>query len=346
MRIIKFFIYGFIPVLFLLNACTRSNADDTFNNRAIPVKVSLVKPVNGDMPINYSGTIQESEALPLSFKVVGSVTKVHVSEGDIVKKGQLLAEIDNTTYKSTYDISQATLKQAQDAYNRLKPMYEKGNLPEIKFVEVQTGLQQAKATAVISEQNIRDCKLYSPINGIVGKRDIEPGMNALPNLTSITIIQISKVYANISVSESEISKIEKGQTAVVQVGALNKKIFSGKVEKIGVIADPLGHTYKVKVLIENDAQEIKPGMICEVALRNKQEKQAIFIPNEAVLVDEFGKNFVFTVNGEKAYKKYIQLGTLLRDGVEIKSGLMENELIVSSGQQKLVDNASVKVLNN
>lgn len=328
------------------NACGDSSGkNQKLNELPVKVEVEQVKPVAGSELLAYSGTIEESETIPLSFSVVGSVARVLVSEGDVVKKGQLLAVLNDETYKNAYEMSLASLKQAEDAYNRLLPMYKNGNLPEIKLVEVETGLQQAKSAAAIAKKNVDDCNLYSPVEGIVGKRSVEPGMSALPNLASITIVKIGKVFARVPVSESEISSIKIGDKAKIKIGALNYSEFTGTVEEIGVMADPIAHTYKIKIGIVNKNWQIKPGMICNVTIKKNNPVKGLFAPSRAVLVDEQGRNFVYVVTNNKAVRKYVKTGKLLLNGIEITEGLNDGDLIVVAGQQKLVNNSSVHIVN-
>jgi RND family efflux transporter MFP subunit len=333
-----------ISIILIFTGCSKEAENISLNNTVVDVKVEQVKNITGSEEIAYSGTIEESESIPLSFSVVGSVSRVLVSEGDFVKKGQLLAELNDETYNNAYEMSSALQKQAEDAYNRLLPMYKNGNLPEIKFVEVETGLQQANAATSIAKKNIDDCRLYSPVDGIVGRRSIEPGMSAIPNLTSISIVKIDKVFARVPVSENEISSVKKGQEAKIMIAALNNAGFRGSVEQIGVLADPLAHTYKIKIGIENKDLQIKPGMICNVYMDKYNETSGLFVPGRAVLVDENGKCFVFAVNREKAVRKYVKTGKLLKNGVEITGGLNDGKRIVVTGQQKLVDNSSIRIV--
>jgi len=187
-------VLALITLLGLLAGCSKNEPQEKLPVNVVAQKVSAT----GDQQmIAYSGTIEESNTTALSFSVVGTVACVLVSEGDYVQKGQLLAVLNDETYKNAYEMSLASQKQAEDAYKRLLPMYKNGNLPEIKLVEVETGLQQAKAATLISKKSVDDCKLYSPVNGIIGKRSIEPGMSALPNLTSISVVEIVKVFAKV-----------------------------------------------------------------------------------------------------------------------------------------------------
>ena len=215
--------------------CSDTTAQKTLNNTAVDVEVESVNIIGRYEEISYSGTIEESESIALSFAVVGQVSRVLVSDGDVVHEGQLLAEVDDKSYRNAYEMALATLEQAEDAHRRLLPMYKNGNLPEIKYVEIQTGLQKAKAAVAIAEKTLDDCRLISPVNGVVGRRAMDPGMSTLPNLVSIDVVIIEKVYANVSISENEISSICIGQNAVMNIGALGYEEHKGVVENISLV---------------------------------------------------------------------------------------------------------------
>ncbi len=312
----------------------------------IRVEAARVQTAGSQQSFAYSGTIEASESIPLSFATVGNVAAVLVAEGDAVHKGQLLAALNDESSRNAYEMALATQKQAEDAYNRLLPMYKSGNLAEIKWVEMETNLQKARSAAAISKKNLDDCKLHAPVSGIVGKRAIEPGMAAMPNLASITIVKIAKVFARISVSENEISRLRKGQMTRVTIGALQGQAFNGAVEEIGVVADALAHAYKVRISVQNPSGLIKPGMICSVSIEDEQPRRSLVVPGPAVLVDEMGRRFVYVVQDEnRAVRRQVQTGALLQNGIEIVSGLSSDEWVVSAGQHKLVDNASVLIIN-
>jgi len=295
----------------------------------------------------YSGTLEESETIPLTFAVVGTVARVHVSEGDVIHKGQPLASLNDESFRSLYEMALATRKQAEDAFARLEPMYRNGNLPEVKFIEIQTDVQKARSSALIARKNLDDCTLLSPVDGIVGKRSIEPGMTTIPNVTSLTIVKFHKVYARVSVSENEISLIRKGQKATVAIAALNNRTFDGTVDEIGVLADPLAHTYRIRIGIPNKDLAIKPGMICTVRIPHEATARGVTVPGAAVLVDEAGRHFVYIIDstGSTAARRFVKPQALVNDGIALTDGLRSGELVVISGQHKLVDSAAVRVVN-
>jgi len=300
--------------LVLLGSCTLINANASSASKELTTGANIISktPTNVEVKeirlreyiheLAYCGTIEESETIPLCFSVLGIVSKVLVSEGEKVKTGQLLATLDNANYKNMYDMAAAKEKQAEDAYSRLRRMYKNGSLPEIKMIEVETGLQEARSAAAIAMKNLKSCDLYATADGLIGRRAIEPGTGITSSLASLTIVKIDKLYTRVPVPENEIALIEKGQKAFISIPALdfaadgNKR--AGVVEVIGVIADPLAHTYRVKIIISNDDGKIRPGMVARVTISQSAKSRGassklLLVPNNAVLVDETGENFIF-----------------------------------------------------
>jgi len=345
----KLYTAGIVLVLAMLVFCgcgDKAGANEQNEQTPVSVEVIEVSKPDSRQLITYSGTIEESETVPLSFQTPGNITKVMIKEGDFVKRGQALAVINSENYRSSYDMALASLKQAEDAYKRLQPMYKNGNLPEIKMIEVETSLQQAKSAVAIAKKNIDDCTLKSPIDGYVGKKNIDPGMGVMPGIAAINIVKIEKVYARIPVPENEIASIKKGERANVKIGALNGLEVSGIVEEIGVMADPLAHSYKIKIAIINKDKKLKPGMICNVVLPNSIKSDELVVPNKSVLMDNKGSNFVYVINANnKAEKRMVQVGGLLNSGIIINSGLASSEKVVISGQNKIVENSLVNIIN-
>jgi len=339
-------VLGLALALCVLFSGCRTERETRTATGPVNVIVRKVAPADTGREFAYSGTIVESESIAQSFSVTGTVTRVHVNEGDVVAKGQLLAELDDTSYRENYEMARAGERQAEDAFNRLSRMYKNGSLPEVKYVEVETGLARARSAAAVARKNVDDCRLVATASGYVGKRSVDPGMVALPNLASITIVQIESVIARVPVPENDIVLVHKGDRAEVRIGALGSREFEGKVEDIGVVADPLAHAYKVRISVPNPARAIRPGMVCTAVIKGLERSSGLVIPNEAVLVDETGRTYVYCLDpaGTKASLRYVRLGELLQNGVRVTEGLREGEVLVVSGQHKLVDGSAVRVV--
>ena len=329
----------------MISSCSTIGAKDSATNPPVSVVVQEVKAYSAEQEIDYSGTIEETMSAPLTFSVIGTVSKVFVAEGETVHKGQALATLDAKSWKDSYEMASAQEKQAQDAYERMLPMHERGSLPEIKFVEIETGLQQARSAAAIAKRNVDDCTLYATMNGIVGRRTIEPGMGVSSALNAITIVRIDTVYAKISVSEGEIAALKKGMSAQIVVSALNKAHFVGVVEQVGVLADPMVHTYKVKIAIPNPDHKLLPGMLCNVVLTNPTSETCVVIPTGCLSVDENGKHFLFVADPVKHLARRVDVvpGAFVKTGIKILTGLQAGELVVVAGQQKLTDQSAITI---
>ena len=135
----------------------------------------------------YVGAIEEESSAALSFPVAGTVARTFADEGRRVGKGLLLAELDPTSARRTFEAAEAALNQAKDACARLKQLYDAESLPEIKWVEAQTRLRQAEAAFGIAKKNLEDCSLYAPFSGVVGQRRISAGETALPGVPVLAL---------------------------------------------------------------------------------------------------------------------------------------------------------------
>lgn len=306
------------------------------------VETCAVVEYDGEYVNQYSGVVEASEILPLSFPQNGTIEKMYVKEGDRVKKGQLLAELNKSYATNMHQVAKLSQQQAQDAYDRLLPMYEKGTLPEIKFIEVQTGLNQANSSLQMTQKGISDCNLYAPTNGVIGRKEFQAGMNVLPTVSVMELYKINSINVKIEVPENEINRIKKGDSAKIFISAINKS-FIGKISEIGIAADMLSHTYSVNIQLENKNHEIKPGMIASVTLNGKSDANGFLVPNKALAKTTSGQS-LFLVENEKVKEVPVKTLALLDNQALVVGEIDAQDRVVYSGQQKIQDGASVRVI--
>ena len=327
-------------------ACSNHQRDEIKGEQKIKVRTALVQSVKNDYRLGYSGTVEASQVIPLSFRTIGTVEQIYVEVGDVVRKGQVLATLDETELQNIYDAALAKYKQAEDAYNRLKQVHDQGSLPEIRWVEMQTDLEQARSSMELSKNNLDKCKLTSPVDGIVGRRNIEPGQSSV-SLTSapIELVKIESVFVKISVPENEINKLSNGQKAVITVSALDGKTYEGTVTHISPVAELMSRTYTVKISVNNTGRELKPGMVCDVSLGFETSTSILVVPSKAVTKDDAGNTYVFVVSSDNktVKKQLITVGRYYDSGIEVIQGLTEGQTIVSEGNGKLLDNSSISL---
>jgi len=324
--------------MFLFLSCSRGekNGEPKQKRGAIKVETQIVRKVEPDEALDYTGAIIPIVSVPLSFKLVGTVSAINVDVGDAVRANQFLAAVDKISYESSYKSAVAAQHQAQDAYNRLKKVYDKGSLPEIKWEEAQAKLKEANAAEKIAKRNLENCELSAPSSGVIGKRELEVGANTTPGIPVFELVEIQDVYVKIAVPENEISKVKKGQKARVVIKATGNEQYEAIVEKIGVVANMVSKTYEVKLRMKNPGLTARPGMVCDVDLKVGKQDEVIAIPYQAVIT-EGDKSIVYVVNKQQkiAQKRDVSTGNFINNKIEIVTGLAVGDEVVIHGQHKL-----------
>lgn len=342
----KLILRGLIIIMMLwFTGCKEKKNPTSASEERVIVKVQQIKPSNNEQQNDYVGIVEESISVPVSFLTNGQVTRVYVTEGQRVKKGQLLAELNSSNYQSMYQISRSKEKQAEDAYTRLSDLYKKQSLPEIKYIEVQTGVEQARSATQIALKNLHDCKLYAPMDGIIGARSIEIGMSIMPTVTVFKLVKIDKVNVKISVPENEVSKIKTGQKAQISVTALDNEQFEGKIEEKGVMANPLSHTYDIKIALSNPKEKLMPGMVCKVAIHNNNSTNQVVVPSNVIQIDKDGQQYLLIADTitKKVMKRVVKVGAPYQNGVIITTGLQAGDQLIIEGYQKVSENSTIQI---
>ena len=274
---------------------------------------------------------------------MGNVQEILVREGQKVHKGQLLALLNRATLQDTYDASRASLVQAQDAYDRMKTLYENKSLPEIKWVEVQSKLQQAQSMESIARKNLEDASLYAPFDGVIGKRNVEAGENVQPGKPVFTLLDVGTVNIKIAVPEKEIPFIDHRKAAIT-VAALGGRLFEGMVTEKGITANPVSHTYEARIKLDNRDGALLPGMVCRVRVEDKDRVTTISLPNNVIQLSHTGERYVWYLRDGKAKAVTVRIGELTDNGVQITDGLSEGDLVITDGYQKVSEDMKVKAL--
>lgn len=335
-----------IYVFTLLSLIGCTSKETVKNERVVPIKVQTINEENNFQENKFIGTVEESATISLSFPITGNLQKLTAQEGKSVRQGDVLATINPTTYQNAYSAEQSSLLQAQDAYKRMKGLYDKGSLAEIKFVDIQTKLKQAEAMEQMAKKNLDDCVLYAPASGFISECSVKPGQNVIPGMSIIKLVQTDYVYVKISVPEKEVLSIRTGQKLSFTVNALNNKEFSASVDNKGIVANPLSHSYDVKLKIANPLQELLPGMVCQVTKNNqtKDNNSIILIPQQAIEIKCGVGHFVWVVQDGKAHIIEVKIGQLTNNGVTITDGLKPGDKVIIEGQNKVSEGTKIKEL--
>ena len=326
----------------MIMSCSRKPAP---KESVVKVRTMQVAAATNGVTKNYVGTIEEEEGVNVTFSVLGSVERVLVHEGQFVQRGQALAVSDGSNIRQTYAMSKTTLEQAEDAYRRLKNLYDKGTLPEIRMVEAESALQRARSSEAIAHKSLNDITLRAPWSGYIASVNIHEGANIVPGMNGIKLVKIERVKICIPIPEKEIGSITMGSTVHFTVAALGNREFSGKVIARGMTANPISHAYEVRALVNNADHALLPGMVAKVKIACQTKGYALVLPQQAIMVSGKDK-FVWVMKGGKAHRRSITTGDITNEGVVIESGLSKGEHVIVEGQEKVSDGVKVKELEH
>lgn len=337
-----------LAALLALGACgTKKPAAEPPIREVLPVRVQRASATStASLPTQYAGTVAEGSGTTVAFQVSGTITQLPIEQGQQVRRGQLLAALDATTYQEQYRAQLAQQRLAEDTYRRVQEVFEAGSVAETKLVQARQQAAQARAAALASYQNVAHCRLYAPLAGYIGSKRADVGAVAQPGAPVATIVQLREVKVNVAVPEADINRLQPGQAATVQVAAVRAGRLAGRIDNISPVADPQTHTFQVSVLVPNPELQLKPSMTAQVSFGGaaRAATAGFVLPLRAVQVDERGRHFVYLLRGHTARWHEVQAGNLVGDGLAVTAGLAPQDEVVVDGYHKLYDQAPVRVV--
>lgn len=325
----------------LLTSCTKTVEQKT--KPPVRVKTEVVSAAGADGGHAYVGVIEEREATAVSFTSMGVVKRVFVSEGQAVGRGQLIAVIDDTQARNMLTGAEAAMAQANDAQARYKLLHDNGSLPEANWVEIQSKVAQARAQLEVAKKNVADCQLHAPVSGIIGRKFISAGETAMPSQAVVNILNISTVKVKVAIPEGEVSTIGPATPSIVHVEATGGSYEGGRIEK-GVQADPMTHTYDIRINVANGRHSLLPGMVATVQFGGawSQSGTQLSVPVTAVQKRADGSLFVWTIDKDSvAHRTPVGIGETTGNRVAIKNGIAGGGRVVTEGYQKLSEGTKV-----
>ena len=338
--VITGWLVAFIISCMMLAGCTEKSRK--LEKKNVKVETISVGNTNLGGTKDYVGTIEEKMGSTLSFEIAGNITSIRVEEGDRVSKGQLLATINPTTVKEAHRATLTTLKQAQDAYRRFLPLHQSGTISDMKWVEIESKLEQAKAAESIARQQLSHSTLTAPFAGVIAAKNVDLGTYVLPGQPVLKLANVAQVNAKVSVPEAEISHLHVGDKVKLTVAALSGAIFRGTISEKGIDANPISHTYDVKVGITNPQGRLLPGMVCNAQVQGSAATPFhITVPSQSIELDVDNSRFVWTVVNGKAHQQPVTTGDFEGDGIVILSGLKAGDQVIINGQQKVSEGMNV-----
>lgn len=338
--------------LLLLVACGRTGAQRPTDGPTVSIGVASPHKVQEFEQITVSGSISSPGASSMvAFLVPGRAVQVVPREGQPVKQGQLLAELDSVNLRhgleaahAQTESARAGAQRAEGEFQRMKQLFESQSLAPNDFAKFQAAQEaaqqqflQALAGEGIARKNLADARLVAPISGYIAKRMLEPGVMVGAGQPVFEIATLDPIEVNVGVPETDIRTVKVGQAATVLVHALPGQTFRGTVKVVNISADPASRTYMTRISVPNPTRDLKVGMVAEVSITGAQRFDMTVVPAEAIVRDPQGATLVFQYfpDQKRVFSKRVEVGILLGQNIQIRSGLKGDETIVVAGQHAL-----------
>ena len=329
-----------LAVLVAAAACGNQGANQNAAPEDTIPNVEVATAVARDVPQDnvYASTVQAYAVNNIAPQTAGRIRKINVEVGDYVVKGQVLAEMD----RLQLDQTELQVQNDDIEYERLKGLLQEGGVSQSDFETAELAYKLRKTTL----DNLRENTiLRSPITGFVSARNFDAGDLFSMSAPLFTVQQVTPVKLLVGISESEYTKISKGDSVTLTVDAIPGETFSGKVERLYPTIDAATHTFKAEVVVPNTNRVLRPGMYARVTV-NFGTRRSVIVPDKSLVKQEgTGTRFIYVLKADNTVSYVpVTVGRHMGQEYEILSGLEEGAQVVVKGQSLLKDGVKVNVL--
>ena len=311
------------------------------------VSVGKAEKKNLTESLNMVGTITANDDVNIISEAAGKITGVFTKVGDYKQAGSVLFQVDDELKKAALMSAEANYEKAKKDYERFQTLYQQKSVTDSQLDQAKLGAAMAEAQYIVAKRQLNDTQIKTPISGYITARYVDLGsmVQGAPQATMVAnIVDISKLKVKLNLAESDAFLTKAGDAVSVTVDVYPGVTFKGRVESVSSKGDD-AHTYPVEISINNEsAHPLKAGMFARVEFTSLKNRETIVIPRDA-LVGSVKEPQVFVVENGIAKLRNLTVGSESGIFVQVIQGLMEGETIVVNGQNNLVDNLKVEILN-
>jgi membrane fusion protein (multidrug efflux system) len=304
-----------------------------------PVAV-VVAPVRSErlsFELEALGTAGANESVDVTAKVANQVTVVRFAEGQQVRKGEVLVELDGTQARADLAVAEAALAESRSQYQRSRELYTTRVLSDAQIEQIEAN----EARVASARSRVADTVVRAPFAGRVGLRRVSVGSLISPGTVITTLDDTSTIKLDFTIPETFIPAVQPGLEIAAHSVAYPEVTFAGRVASMDSRVDPATRSVTVRALLPNAEGRLKPGMFLTVRLA-RGAVDALLVPEQA-LVPEQGDVYVFVVRDDAVEKRRVRLGQRRVGDVQVLEGLVEGDIVVTEGTQKLRDGTTVRV---
>jgi RND family efflux transporter MFP subunit len=299
--------------------------------------------------VSFQGSLETNKNVIIYPEIPGLLKKIHVTEGQKIEKGTLIAELSDGGLKDQLDQIKLQLKLARTTYERQKRLWDKKIGSEIQFLQTKTQYLSLKKGVSQMNDQVAKTKIVAPFSGIIDHIIADTGSNLIPGSTPIIrIINLDQMKAIAEIPEIHLPNIKKDSAVEVSIPVLGTQIKE-KISAVGNFINPNNRSFRIEISLNNKKGALKPNMSVEIKINDYSNSEAIMVPVKDILENQKGESYVYKLQVEdqvqntfKAIKTFVKLGKSSNNMVEILEGLEAGDRIIEDGIRLIKDQQLVK----
>ena len=293
--------------------------------------------------IRAVGTLRPNESVVISTEISGRVARIAFREGEPVKAGDVLIELEATILKAELVKVRSDLDLARSNQERAQTLAKQGAGTHRARDEAEAAYHAAQANLALAEARLQKTTLTAPLSGIVGLRTVSVGAYVVPGQRIVELVEIDPLKVDFRIPELNAAQVSVDQTILVSADAVPGATFDGKISAIDPIVDVNGRAIRLRARVPNPDGRLSPGFFARIRIVIDQRPNSLLVPESAIFPLD-GKTLVYRVVNGRAVQTEVVIGQRLPGQVEIRKGLSPGDVVVKSGQQRLRDGAVVQVV--
>lgn len=350
---LKYLLYlGLLGCLLLPLGCGGSedvaNATAEKPEKVIPVSIEIVEPSDLQETFTLPAGLEAWEDIVISAEIAGPVRKFEYQEGDKVRAGAVLLEIDPETEQSNLARDEENYKVSKRKLKRYRELSAEGLVSDQELDELENSVIAADMALKATRLRLDKCFPKAPIGGIVDRHFVDRGEYVDPGKALLRLVQVDKLKVIADVPEKDVPFLQVGQQVDIVTAVINERpeqLLRGTIEHIAFSAEESTRTYRTKISIDNSDGQLRPGMIVRARFVRRQLAQVISVPLYAVL-DRDGEKWVYVEEQGIARKLKVVTSNSIDQRILITSGLVAGQRLIVKGQQLLIDGAKISLGEN
>lgn len=314
--------------------------------KTVTVQTTEIKVTGFNHYLEVQGVVDGEDNIGISAQMPGVITSIYVKEGDRVKKGQVLAQIESNALQQQYESARTQLDFATSVYNKQKALWDQQIGSEIQYLTARNNKETAeKGVAALGEQ-LEMTRIKSPINGTVEELNLRIGQMVSPGMPAIRVVNFSNVKVVADIAEAYAQNVKPGAEAIVEIPDLNKEI-KAKIDFTSKYIDPVNRTFSTEIRLKPGEVEFRANMMARISILNYSNPEALTVPVSLVRETVEGQ-FIYVARKNEnqwiAKRQAIKIGKTYNGVAEVIEGLNPGDQIITSGNHNLQDGQILKVI--